>query len=377
VDLVDAATGAQLWGKEYESKVSGVLAVKQSIAQEVTEKLSLRFAREQRQQLTKSDATYAEAYQFYLRGRYFFNKRTTDGMRKAIREFQQAIDKDPTYALAYVGLADCHVSLEQLIGTPSSETLPKARAAVERALQIDDSLGEAHASLGNVEMYSWNFDEAEREFKRAIELKPNYAMAHVLYCYYLRLVKGKLDEAMAEARRAQQLDPLMPWVGFNIAIIHDAKGERDAAIEEAKKVIEIDPNYPAAHLALGIIYCKQARYAEAIQEHEKGVNLNGRWSLNLGYLGECYATAGNRSKAEAILKELEEKYNRREALGADIAGIYAVLGKKDQAFAWLEKEFQAHSGVLAFLAHNTGSGMSDALRSDPRWNDLLRRIGLL
>ena len=375
VELVETSNGSQIWGGQYNRKMSDLLAFRQELVRDITEKLRLRLSGVDEKRLTKGDAVNTEAYQSYLKGRHFWNRRTPEGLKKAIREFQQAIDKDPTYAVAYAALADCHVFMEQYAGSPASETLPMARAAADRALQIDASSAEAHASLGAVEMYSWNFDAAEREFKRAIELKPNYAIAHYFYAYYLRLMRGRFDEAMAELSQAQQIDPLAPIIGMNIAAIHESKGESDAGIKEAKKVLELEPNFPAAHLVLGNIYCKQRRYTEAIAEHEIGVQLSGRWNLNLGYLGMCYAAAGNRSKAEAILKELEEKYDRGEALGYNIAGIYGVLGEKDQAFTWLEKEFQAHSGTLARIAYDRV--MRDALSSDPRCNDLLRRIGLL
>jgi serine/threonine-protein kinase len=377
VDLVETSKGSQVWGEQYDRKASDLLAVKQELARELTEKLGLRLGGEGEKRLTKGGTDNAEAYGLYLRGRHFWNRRTEANLKKAIEQFQQAIEKDPSYALAYVGLADSYVLLELYAGTPSSETLPKARAAVERALQIDDSLAEAHTSLGIIEELSWNFSEAEREFRRAIELNPNYPTGHHFYSFYLRHVRGKFDEAMAEIKLAQQLDPLSPSIGMNVAHIHCAKGELDEAIEAAKKVLELDPNFPEAHLVLGAANRMQGRYDEAIVELEKAVELSGRQSGILANLGVCYAVAGKRAGARALLKELEEKYNRGEALGQEVADIYAVLGEKDQAFAWLEKDFQSRSGFLLIIANSPWSKESrDALSSDPRWNDLLRRIGL-
>jgi TolB-like protein/Tfp pilus assembly protein PilF len=369
VEVVETSNGSQIWGGQYNRKMSDLRVFRQELVRDITEKLRLRLSGED-EKLRKGNAGNTEAYQSYLKGRYFWNKRNKPDIEKAMAEFQQAIDKDPNYALAYVGLADCYILR---YGTP--ETVLKARAAVQRALQIDDSLAEAHASLGAVEMYSWNFDEAEREFKRAIELKPNYALAHYFYAYYLRLMRGRFDEAMAELSQAQQLDPLAPSIGVNIAAIHESKGEFDAGIQELKKVLELEPNFSLAHLVLGNIYCKQRRYTEAIAEHEMSVQFSGRGNTNLRYLGMCYAAAGHRSRVEAILKELEEKYARREIGGIDLAGIYGELGDKDQAFAWLEKDFQAHRAGLPLIAYDRV--MRDALSSDPRFNDLLRRIGLL
>jgi serine/threonine protein kinase/Tfp pilus assembly protein PilF len=371
VDLVDAATGAQLWGKEYERKVSDILSVKRLIARDVTGKLRLGLSGQQQQKLSKGDTANPEAYEFYLRGCYFRNRRTADDLRKAIEQFQQAIDLDPNYALAYVGMSDSYVLLEQYAGTPSSETLPKARAAIERALEIDDSLAEAHTSLARIEGQSWNNDEAEREYKRAIVLNPNYATAHHWYGMFLRN-RGRFDEAMPEIKLAKELDPLSPGIGAALAGTLYMKGEQDAAIEEAKKVIELDPKQPIAHWTLGIFYRLQGRYGEAIAEEVKAVELSGRASLYLSELGVCYAAAGNRAGALELLKEVEEKYNRREAVGLYVADVYAELGNKDQAFAWLEKDFQAHDGQLPQIAHNPPKG----LRDDPRFQDLLRRIGL-
>jgi tetratricopeptide (TPR) repeat protein len=292
-------------------------------------------------------------------------------------QFQQALEKDPSYALAYVGLADCYILLEQEAVIPTSEALPKARAAVQRALQIDNSLAEAHASLANIEQNLWNFSEAEREYKRAIELNRNYATAHHWYSNYLWLVSGRFDEAMAEIRLAQQLDPLSPIISINVAAIHGAKGELDAAIEAAKKTLELDPNFFSAHYVLGVAYRRQGRYDEAIAESEKAVEVSGRQSWGLANLGQCYAVAGNRDKARALLRELEEKYDRGEALGQNLADIQAVLGDKERAFAYLEKDYQARSGPLPLIAYSSQKALlRDKLSSDPRWNDLLRRIGL-
>jgi TolB-like protein/Flp pilus assembly protein TadD len=371
VDLVDATTGAQLWGQEYERKLADVLAVKQALVREVTEKLRLKLTGEQQQRLTQRDTTNPEAYQFYLRGRYYWNKRTAENLTKAMEQFQQAADKDPNYALAYVGLGDSYVLLENYAGTPANETLPKAKAFAERALQIDDSLAEAHTSLGYVYNGLWRWEEAEQEFKRAIELNPNYPNAHHWYSLCL-LDLGRIAEAKAEIKRAHELDPLSLIIGTTVTYAYLAEGDAKFAIAQSKKVVDLDPSFSRGHGYLGLAYLKEQRYPEAIAELKKAVELSGRERWPLRDLGYGYAISGNRTEAEAVIKELLEKYEKGQAIGQDLAAVYAGLGDKDQAFAWLEKDFQNRSGLLGWTRW---SPAFESLRSDPRFTDLLRRMG--
>jgi TolB-like protein/Flp pilus assembly protein TadD len=372
VDLVDAMTGAQLWGEEYERKLADVLAVKQALVREVTEKLKLKLTGEQQQRLTKRDTTNPEAYQFYLRGRYYWNKRTAENLKKAIEQFQQAADKDPNYALAYVGLADCYLLLEDYAGTPASETFPKAKAFAQRALQLDSSLAEAHTSLAYVYTNLWQWEQAEEEFKRSIKLNPNYSTAHHWYSIYL-LDLGRNDEAMAEIKRAHELDPLSLIIGTTLTYAYFAEGDVNSSIAQCKRVIDLDPNFPRAHEYLGLAYLKQGRHSEAIGELQKAVELSGRERRPLRELGYGYGISGKRAEALAALKELEGKYEKGRAIGQDLAAVYAGLGEKDQAFAWLEKDFQTRSGLLAWTRWTPAF---ESLRSDPRSADLLRRMGL-
>jgi Flp pilus assembly protein TadD len=372
VDLVDATTGAQLWGEEYERKVSDILSVKQAIAREVTENLRLRLSGEEQRRLVRRDTTNAEVYQFYLRGRFFWNKRTADGIRKAMEQFQQAIDRDPNYALGHVGLADCYLTLEEYAGVPASETLPKARAAADRALQIDDSLAEAHASSAVTYKKLWRWAEAEQEYKRAISLNPNYSTVHHWFAIYF-YTRGQFDDAMREIKRAQALDPLSAVISNNVSIVYLLKNDPSSAIEQCNRIIELDPGYPGAREQLGWAYLKQRRYEEATAEFQRAVELSGRGSTYLSSLGYCYAVTGRRAEALAILKELEEGYARRKAIAKDLAGVYAGLGEKDQAFAWLERGFEQRSGELPYIT--THFSFED-LRSDPRYSDLVRRMGL-
>jgi TolB-like protein/Tfp pilus assembly protein PilF len=370
VELVNVADGTQLWGEQYNRRTADLATVQQEIARDISERLRLRLSGEERQ-LNKGGTSNTEAYQSYLRGRYYWNKRRGDGFKKAIEQFQQAIDRDPNYALAYDGLADCYLLLEQYTSTPASQTLPQAKAAAERALQIDDSLAEAHTSLAYYYHQSWRWDEAEKEFKRAISLNPNYPTAHHWYEIHLRSM-GRLDEALAEIRRAQELDPLSPTLYVNVSFVYFLKNDLGSALEQAKRGVDLDPNYPLAHQTIGRVYMKQHRYAEAVAEFQQDVATE-RTAHALKDLGNAYAVAGRRDEALAVLKELEEKYQKHESLGQYVAIVYAGLGDKDQAFAWLEKDFQAHSGELSSVIEEPGF---DSVRGDPRYADLLQRMGL-
>jgi TolB-like protein/Flp pilus assembly protein TadD len=372
VDLVDANTGAQLWGHEYESKTSDVLSVKQAIAREVTDKLRLRLSGNEKHQLTRRDTANAESFQSYLKGRYYWNKRSSEGIKKAIEQFQQAIDLDPNYALGYVGLADSYLALELYAGLPASEVVPKARAAADRALQLDDSLSEAYATSAFINQKLWRWPEAEQELKRAISLNPNYPTAHHWYAYYF-YIQRQFDGAMREIKRAYELDPLSPVISENVALVYLLKNDLKSAIEQCLKTIDLDPGFADAHYVLGFAYLKAGRIEEATAEFQKSVELSGRASTYLGNLGYCYAVTGRREEALKILKELEARYAEGKSSGQFLAGVYAGLGEKDQAFVWLEKDFQQHSGQLPTIAWRLHF---DSLRSDPRYHDLLRRMGL-
>jgi eukaryotic-like serine/threonine-protein kinase len=372
-ELVDVQNNSHLWGEQYNRKLADLLTIQSEISLEISRKLRLRLAGEDQKRVTKHYTENTEAYQLYLKGRYYWNKRTAEGIKKAVAQFQQAIDNDPNYALAYAGLADSYLAMQGTAGAPASELLPKAKAATLRALQIDDSLAEAHATLAQIYAQSWQWEEAEEEYRRAIQLNSNYPTAHQRYSVQLTR-RGRLDEAMAEAKRAHELDPLSPIIAANVARAYILVGDLEAAIANANNSIELDPNFAQTHETLALAYQKQGRHDEAIVEAKKAVELSGRAGRQLGVLGYCYAVAKKRSEALMILRELEEKYAGRESTAADLAGVYAGLGDKDQAFAWLEKDFQDRSGTLSFQI--TGFAILDTLRSDARYADLLRRMGL-
>ena len=370
--LVDVRDNKQLWGEQYSRKVADALAVQQEISREISERLQTKLSGEEQRQLTRRDTSNPEAYAFYLKGRYYWNKRTPDNLRKAIEQFQLAADKDPNYALAYVGLADCYSVLPLYVGTPASETLPKARAFAERALQLDNSLAEAHTSLGFACDGLWQWDKSEEEFKRALELNPTYPTGHQWYALLL-LDEGRFDEALTEARRAQEFDPLSLAIGQNVTQAYLARGDVNSAITEARKIIELDARYPRGHMFLGLAYLKQGNYTEGIAELRKAADSPERDRSVPSSLGYGYAVSGRRADALAVLKELEANYEKHEAVGQDLAAVYAGLGDKDQAFAWLEKDFQARSGLLGRVLWQQPF---ESLRTDPRFADLRRRMGL-
>ena len=372
VDLVDAATGAQLWGREYERKLSDVLSIKQAIAREVTDKLKFRLSGDQQQQLTKRDTTNSEAYQFYLRGRYFWNKRTPENLKRAADEFRQAVDKDPNYALAYTGLADSHLLSRPDAENPESVLFAKAEAYARRALEIDESLAEAHTSLAGINVFKWQWNAAEREFERAIELNPNYATTHHWRGIYL-LDAGRYDEGLASLKRAQELDPLSRVVSFAMAIAHLLKNDPEACLQQANKLVELDPNYYGGYTVRGSAYLKQGRFPEAVADMEKGFELAEGDSQILGWLGHALAVSGRRAEAMDVIKRLEEKHKRGESGGTEIAAVYVGLDDKDNAFAWLENDVRANQRRP--LIEVRRSWVFQPLRGDPRYVEIVKWIG--
>lgn len=369
VDLVNAADGTQIWGDKYDGKAADILEIQQKIARDVTG--HLRLTPPEQQQAAKKDTEISEAYKFYLRGRYHWNKRTAEDLKKAIQEFKQAADLDPNYAPAFVGLADCYILLEEYAGTPATETLPEAKAFATRALEIDESLGEAHVSLGVINSQMWQWEAAEYHFTWAIQLNPKYPIAYLWFCTYLRDTE-RLDEALAAIKQAQSLDPLSSIINVNVGMMHLAKGDADSAFEQLEDVIELDPNYWTARSWLGLALLKQGRNSEALAQLQKGVELSRGANRALAFLGYGKAVTGNRAEALAIVKELEEKYAGQEATILNIAAVYAGLGDKDQSFEWLEKNLESRSGESARIRWYPPF---ELLRGDPRYQSLLRRMG--
>ena len=372
LELVDAQKNSVIWTEQYQRRQSDVVSLQSEIAKDVSTKLKAKLSGAEESTVTRTATTDPEAYQAYLKGRYYWNRRTAENIKKAIEQFKSATDRDPNYALAFVGLADCYGVLNEYAGTPSSETLPQARSYAERALTIDGQLAEAHATLGLVNDGSWQWGEGEKEFKRAIELSPKYPTAYHWYSVLLKEL-GRNDEAAAMIKRAHELDPLSSVIAVNVSRMYQLQKNHDASIENSLKIIELDPNFGPAYEYLALSYLKRGRNAEAIAAAEKAVELTNRSSITLGDLGYVYALAGKRHEAIDTIKELEEKYTRKEAIGQYIAAVYVGLDDKDKAFEWLEKDFQVRNGKLAEIKWQL---QFESLRDDPRFKDLINRMGL-
>jgi eukaryotic-like serine/threonine-protein kinase len=371
VDLINTSDGSQIWGNRYEGRSSDIVSIQQRIATDVSSQLKLKLSGAQQQQIAKTYTQNPEAYQHYLRGRFHWNKRTADDLRKGLQEFQQAADIDPGYALAYVGLADSYALMDEYAGVSTIDTLPKAQAFAERALKLDDTLGEAHATLALVNRYLWRWDEADKEFRRAIELNPNYPTTRHWYSVTLR-DSGRLDEALQQIKRAHELDPLSGIIGSNMAIIYLVRGDEDATYTTLNKMIEINPGWWGGHNWLGLAYLEFGRKDEASKSLEKAVELN-RSHTTLGNLGFAYALNGKHAEAKSILAELEGRYSNGQKISFNIAGIHAGLGDRDRALEWLEKAHEEKSSILPIIGWYPHF---KSIRGEPRFKDLLKRMNL-
>ena len=371
-ELVDVKDNKRLWGGRYNRKSADIFNLQGEIAREISEKLRLKLTGEQKERLAKPHTENAEAYQLFLQGRYYWHKSTDEARIESGEYFQRAIEKDPNYALAYAGLSDYYAAMAFFGQMPPKEAWRKSEEAAVKALAIDDALGEAHFASAVVKTwYDWNWTGGEREFKRAIELNPEFAEAHALYTYLLETT-GRFDEAVNEAKRSQEVDPLSTHYRADVGHILYHARRYDEALEEYRKVLEKDPNSINAHLGLGEVYVTQRRYEEALAEILKARPL-AKGPRQLARIGAVYGAAGKRDEAIKILEEVKGLTGKRYDLGTHIAAIYAALGNKDEAFAWLDNAYEAHTFVLIELKVNP---MFDTLRSDPRFVDLLGRMRL-
>ncbi len=372
VQLIEASTDQHLWADSYEGDLQDVLTLQSRVALAITAEIRETLTPEERTRLDKRPTTSPEAHEAYLKGLYSWNKRTKEGFIKASELFQEAIRKDPNYALAYAGLADTYELMAEYQYLPTAEGLLKAKAAALKALEIDDSLAEAHTSLAAILQLKWDWEAGEREFRRAIELNPNYATAQFWYGYYLKLV-GRFDESLLHTKRALELDPLSFIIRMNLADVYFRSGDLERALTQARQAVELDPGRALPHRMLGAVYSMRGMTDEAIVELEKAHALNPEFTGVIGDLGYLYAVAGRRTDALTLLEELKQKVNRGEIASVDIATIYLGLGERSGIYDWLEKAYEERIYQLVELRSHPWFA---PLRSDPRFKDLVRRVGL-
>jgi TolB-like protein/DNA-binding winged helix-turn-helix (wHTH) protein/Flp pilus assembly protein TadD len=371
--LIEAATDKHLWSQSYEGQLRDTLALQNQVARAIADQIRINLNSQERAALKNVQVVNPQAYESYLKGRYFWNKRTADGLKVALAYFNQAIDEDPRYAQSYSGLADTYALLgdwQYAVMTPK-EALPKAKAAAIKALELDSSLGEAHNSLAFcLDGFDWDFPSAGREFQRALELNPGYATAHHWYAWHLSLL-GRYDEAIAEMRKAENLDPLSLIINADLAELLLLAHSYDESILQSRKTIEMDPNFALAHNQLGQAYLQKQMRDEAITELQKAVQLSAGSPTCLANLARAYAASGRRSEAAKLLSDLKKHSSPGYSHASEIAVVYAALGDKNQAMTWLEKgcEERFNPGVLLRPGF-------DPLRSESRFQELLRRIGL-
>jgi TolB-like protein/Tfp pilus assembly protein PilF len=370
-ELIDVSRDSQLWGDQYSRKLSDILGIQEQISKAIADHLRIELSGADQRQLAKRDTENSEAYQLYLRGRYFWNKRTNEGVKQGLAYFQQAIEKDPSYALAYAGVADSYaVGGGGYLGLSAHESRPKSKAAALKALELDDSLAEAHTTLADTYLYyDWDFNKADEEFRRAIAVNPNYPTAHQWYseCLY---ITGRYEEAIAEAKRAQELDPLSPIISQSLgwALFHARK--YDDAIEQFKKTLQMDANLRIAHWDLADAYVQKKMYQEAVAEWQAALTLSGNSKLAAS-LGEAYRLSG----FQGCLRTWSD-HASKDPLASSVrpyqtARLFALMGDKDEAVTWLQKAYAARAGGIADLKSDP---VFDPLRSDPAFQALVKKM---
>jgi TolB-like protein/DNA-binding winged helix-turn-helix (wHTH) protein/Tfp pilus assembly protein PilF len=371
--LIEASTDRHLWSQSYEGDLRDTLTLQKKVASAIADQIQINLTPREQAALKTVKVVNPEAYESYLKGRYFWNKRTADGLKAALAYFKQAIEEDPKYAQAYSGLADTYALLgdwQYAVMTPK-EAFPQAKAAAIKALELDSTLGEAHNSLAFVlDGFDWDFDSAGKEFRRAIELSPGYATAHHWYAWHLSLL-GRYDEAIAEMRKAENLDPLSLIINADLAELLVLAHSYDESIRQSRKTIEMDPNFALAHNQLAQAYLQKHMYDEAVAELQKAVQLSGDSPTCIANLARAYVASGNRSEAVKLLDDLKKRSNPGYSNVSEIAMIYASLGNTDQAMNWLEKGYEERFNPGVLLRPGF-----DPLRADSRFQNLAHRIGL-
>jgi len=367
--------GELLWGSEFDEKLTDMFAIEDSISQKVAEALALNLSGEEQRRLSRPFTASNDAYQLYMKGRFFWNKRSVEGVKKSLEYFQQAIDADPGYAVAYTGLADAYITAGSYGYSimPPREAMPKAEAAVQKALSIDNSLAEAHSSLAYIKFtYDWDWAGAEREFQQAIALNPLYDTAHHWYSHEL-MALGRQDEAMAESRRALELSPSDTVMNEHMGWTWLMMRTYDQAIQAAHRALEMDPDFLLAHRVTALAYMYQGNNQKAIEEFQRCVDLTHGDPVARAYLARGYAFAGQREQAQQIITELEKLPKTQYIPPTEIAADYAALGNSEQALRWLNRSYDERASALPYVKVDR---VYDPLHPDPAFNDLLQRLNL-
>jgi len=373
VQLIDSASDRHLWARSYDHDLKDVLVLQSSAARDIAEEVEGKVVSPPAiARPLNVHPVEPEAYEAYLKGRYFWNKRTDDALKKSIDYYEQAISQDPKFAAAYAGLADTYSILGSDV-LPARVASSKAHAAANKALELDPTIAEGHAELALVEFYyDWDWTRSEQEFRRAIELNPNYATAHHWYSYYLSAM-GRFPEAMEEAKKAQQIDPLSLAINTTLMGRYRDLGQYSQAIDASRRTLEMDQNFVPAHISLGSVYEGQGMWPEAIREYQKAVELSHNSPPALASLGHAYGVSGNLNEARKVLASLQQISQRRYVSAFDMAVVFAGIGDSENTFQWLEKAYAGRESQMAFLAVTR---RLDSVHSDPRFAELLHRMGL-
>jgi tetratricopeptide (TPR) repeat protein len=373
VQLISTNDGAILWAEKFDEEFTNIFAVEDSISGQVAKALTLKLTGAERELLAKRHTDSTKAYQAYMRGQFFYNKKTPAGLKKAIKYFERAIKIDPNYALAYIELSKSYLYSFDLNLLSPDQSLLKAREYLQEASRVDDGLAEVHTTLALLKTYEWNWAEAENEYKLAIEINPNLSEIHYRYAALLRHL-ARFDEAMSQIRLAQELDPVSLSINTGIGTTLHFARRYDRAVKECQKALELDMDHPAIHYVMGLSYEQQGKYHKAMAEYQKANSFFNHDNPEvLASLGRVFALSGEISKARQILDRLVRQSKRKYVSPFYIASICICLGEKDQAFAWLEKAYKERDCELGLLKVDP---RLDALRDDPRFLSLLQRVGL-
>ena len=373
--LVNVADGYHVWSEKYDRQLDDVFAIQDEISLAIVEKLKLKLTSGEEARFVHKQTVNRAAHEAYLKGRYFWNQRGP-GLKKSIQFFELALAEDNNYAAAHAGLADAYALLGFYGYLSPREVMPKAKKAAQRALKIDENLAEAHCSLGYIHTtFDWEWEKARREFQRALELNPNYGPARYWYSNLL-MVEGRLEEAIAEVRRGAENDPLSVYMLAHLGLVLITAHKYTEASEQLRKALELERDFFTARSILGLAYYFQSRVEESIREIQKAIDSSDRHQFPMWTIGTVYAASGDRARAEEIVMELERRTQNEYIVETHIASIYALLGEKDQAFYWLEKAYEERAPVLCAVENGQPSWAFDSLRTDLRFRDLMRRIGL-